>query len=476
MIRVTSLTTYLLLGTASLAMVGTPVLAAPSPDGGEKNGQPAGSSPDRDEPCDPSDPSYREAIRRTAAMVWDPGAVALTEEHDLDLINLTWEDTGRYYNSSVGPNISDMTIQVQSCDPETGQYSLTLMPVIRHPNFADLTSDISPDHFYLLVGNEKGDGLERVSLTEYLRHFRRYLNDPDSWAGREDSLLAGRDTHALVSAQAAFLPVPESAVATFNPVLFNYQSYQGDPAVLAIVATREGTSATVIDNVRDGFPAGATWGQRLFFNQDGERASFTGERATDFLKAAEVGDAHAPQAAGQSGLNTVLLIQVPLKQKQPLLRAGEESGLLAFAAPAGEAKSDVEKAVIGHGDGEGPFTEIDGLAIERDERFPIRVTVQFYKATSNGMVSAEDIEAIAGQIRRVYEDGDYVGSLVVDGGSERPTEYEGSKIEPAEWWRAFWSRYTQNTGLSELEAKQLLRWLGAVAKRVLGHPVSPDPG
>jgi hypothetical protein len=64
----------------------------------------------------------------------------------------------------------------------------------------------------------------------------------------------------LVSAQAAFLPIPKEGEAEFNPVIFNYQSYAGDPAVLTIVATREGTSATIIDNVRDAFPAGFSWG------------------------------------------------------------------------------------------------------------------------------------------------------------------------------------------------------------------------
>jgi hypothetical protein len=407
-------------------------------------------------------------------MVSNQEALTLAMAQELDLINLTWEDTGRYYNSAVGPNISDMTIQVQYCDPETGQYLLTLMPVIRYPNFADLTADISPDDFFLLIGNEKGSGLERVSLTEYLRHFRRYLSDPNSWTGREDSLLADRDTHVLVSAQAAFLPVPQDGKAMFNPVLFNYQSYQGDPAVLAIVATREGTSATIIDNMRDGFSAGPTWGQRLFFNEGGQRASFTGERISGFLAGDEGGDRDSPEASGQSGLNMVLLIQVPLRQKNPLSPAAEEGAILQSASPTGAAKSDVEAAVIGHGEIEGPFTEVDNLPIERDERFPIRVTVQFYKATSNGIISAEDMDTIAKQIRRVYDDGDYVGSLVLDGPSDRPTEYEGPKIEPPGWWDAFWKRYSENTGLSELEAKELLRWLGAIARRLLGRPQLPE--
>ena len=60
------------------------------------------------------------------------------------------------------------------------------------------------------------------------------------------------------------------------------------------------------------------------------------------------------------------------------------------------SKSDVENAVIGHGKIEGPYTEIDNMAIERDPRFPIRVTVQFYKATSNGVVSEKDLAGPVG--------------------------------------------------------------------------------
>jgi hypothetical protein len=274
------------------------------------------------------------------------------------------------------------------------------------------------------------------------------------------------DSHVLVSAQAAFLPVPPQGKAEFNPVLFNYQSYAGDPAVLVIVATREGTSATIIDNVRDAFPAGFSWGQRLFFNQNGQRASFTGERLSDFGTQTQPVPATSLEADEESGLNMVLLIQVPLKQKNPMVFDDGlmlEGEVAAAAAPEMES-SDVEAAVIGHGAVEGPFTEIDHLAIERDERFPIRVTVQFYQATSNGVVSPADMEIIASQIKRIYTDADYVGSLVVDGPSQRPTEYEGPKVEPKGWWEAFWQRFEANTGLSREQARELLPSLGACAR------------
>jgi hypothetical protein len=411
------------------------------------------------------DPLYWEAIQRTAGMVWDDNVLRLAAGYGMEVLNVTWEDTGRYYNSAVGPNISDVTIQVEHINPDTGQYELTLMPVIRFPNFTDLTADIPIDDFYLLVGNERGNGLERISLENYLDNFRRFLHDPDSWAGREKSLLAPRDSHVLVSAQAAFLPIPQEGKATFNPVIFNYQSYQGDPAVLTIVATREGTSATIIDNMRDAFPAGYSWGQRLFFNQNGERASFTGERLSDFVDENRSTFVDGPEAAGESGLNMVLLIQVPLKQEYPF----EETLGVYESAPSAEkemAGADVEAAVVGHGPVEGPFTEIDDIEIERDERFPIRVTVQFYIATSNGVVTEGDMAEIAAQIERVYEDADYVGSLVVDGLSERPTEYDGPKEEPEGWWEAFWKRFEDNTGITRWNAREILNELQMVAWRM----------
>jgi hypothetical protein len=66
-----------------------------------------------------------------------------------------------------------------------------------------------------------------------------------------------------------------------------------------------------------------------------------------------------------------------------------------------------------------------GLRLERDPRFPVRVTVQFYRATSNGVIDEQDLVDVKRQIDRVYEDGDFVGSLVVpEDGRTRPTEWQ----------------------------------------------------
>ena len=403
---------------------------------------------------------YRQVIERTRSMIHDQPSQTLADRWGLDILDITWEDTGRYDNSAVGPNISDMTIQIQQQDPDTGEYSLHLMPVIRYPNFADLTGDIPIDQFYVLTGNERGNELERVSLKEVLGDLRSYLSEPDSWAGSETSLIAERDSHVLVSAQAAFLPIPQGNEATFNPVLFNYQSYPGDPAVLTLLVTREGTSVTVIDNQRDGFSAGRTWGQRLFFNQNGERASLTGQRLSDFqsdLINPGQSSEQQPAAPESAGLNMVMLIQVPLKQKQPFLPAAPMADAAVLeSAELSLPRSNVEAAVIGHGDVEGPFTEIDNLDIERDPDFPIRVTVQFYKATSNGVVSADDMREIHEQIQKVYDNADYVGSLVLDGRQNRPTEYDGEHTQPDDWWERFWEHSRERLDMSEEEARELL--------------------
>jgi hypothetical protein len=409
---------------------------------------------------------YTQVISKTTGMVRDDAVQGLAQQNGLQVLDVTWEDTARFDNSTVGPNISDMTIQVQHKIAGRDEYELSCMPVIRYPNFSDLSGDISPDEFFVLVGNEDGQPLEKITLREMLGNLRAYLSDASSWTGARTSLLAeDRDSHVLVSAQACFLPIPKEGIAEFNPVLFNYQSRAGDPAVLTILATREGTSVTVIDNQRDGFEAGDTWGQRLFFNQNGERAGLTGQRKSDFLAEAgseETGESTpTPKNDDREGLNLVLLIQVPLKQKEPMrfddtVDYGDTVYCDRFCSAP---ESDIEEAVIGHGAVEGPFTEIDGLEIERDDQYPIRVTVQFYKATSNGVVSEQDMADIAEQINKVYKQADYVGSLVVEGPTGRPTEYHGMHVEPPHWWDSFWKRHFENTGQTREQAIEMLRKL-----------------
>ncbi len=70
------------------------------------------------------------------------------------------------------------------------------------------------------------------------------------------------------------------------------------------------------------------------------------------------------------------------------------------------------------------FDELGGIDIERDERFPIRVTLQYYKSTDNGEVSEEIMKGIAELLESSQKISDFVGSLVTEDGTSRPTDWK----------------------------------------------------
>ena len=100
---------------------------------------------------------YPRVVAATAGMVSDGEAQRLAQRYGLQVMNVTWEDTGRSKGSSVGPNISDMTIQVAQKDPRTGRVGQ--LQVVRCLHFK-------------VRGDELGgvDGLKRDSLLGPLGH------------------------------------------------------------------------------------------------------------------------------------------------------------------------------------------------------------------------------------------------------------------------------------------------------------------
>jgi hypothetical protein len=383
---------------------------------------------------------YASMVRRVADMAGDGRARQLASRHRLDILNVLWEDTGRWQGSSLGPNISDVTIEVEMKDGR-GHRRTALMPVMRYPNFTDKTGDVALDRIWIPVGNQaKGGALTHVTLRDFLAEPARYLSLPDKGKIRGGSLLAKRDSHALVSAQATFLPIPQAGEATFWPVIFNYQSTRRNPAVLTLLVTRQGTSATVVDNARDTVTR-QSWGQRLFFNAGGERAPLTAERLSTVQQNGVTANGEDAASLGADA-NLLMIVQIPLKVRTPPPRAmmpaptPEASAPAAAGAAPMESRarraSDVEAAVLGHGPELGPYTELAGLTIARDPRFPVRVTVQFYQATSNGVLASADVATLASQIAKVYKSADYVGSLVVPAPRDRrrPTNWDGTGPMP----------------------------------------------
>ncbi len=179
----------------------------------------------------------------------------LFDKVGLAVLATAWEDNARTKNSSWGPCITDMTLQVQG----------RRLPMVRVPNMSDLTWDVPMEQVKLLVGNERGQALHEVTLHEYLAHWQDYLREG---TGAEGTLLApSRDSQVLMSAQSCFLPVAtDSAEKTpFHVALYNYQARAKDPAVLVIVSSNQGTSARVLDSQS---------AMKLAFNRNGDACAF----------------------------------------------------------------------------------------------------------------------------------------------------------------------------------------------------------
>jgi hypothetical protein len=362
-------------------------------------------------------------------MPYDGEAISHALNHNLSITTVSWEDNARTKNSCWGPCISDMTLAVN------GQ----CMPLVRgSSNFNDETWDVEIEKIPLVVGNEDGTMLRTVTLKEYLKNLRDYLSNPSSWKGKQDSLLSDRDQHVICSAQACFLPMPAEGDAKFNVAIRNYQSRSDAPAVLAIVASANGTSAEVLDGSS----------QRLYHNKQGDKASFIGQRLTQYRK--ETGSsqpAGAPMTSAEKQQNMLLIIQVPLKQKElsrPLyggpMPMAYQSSLSCVPCPPMMSRSasravDVESAIVKIGESEGKHLEIHDLEIERDHSFPIRVTMQYYKATSNGAVNDQVMSDIAAELQSARKWAVAISSLVTET-TNRTTEHN---VKAPSWWALFWA-------------------------------------
>lgn len=364
-------------------------------------------------------------------------ALRLARESGLYVGNVSWEDNARTKDSCWGPCISDMTLSVDGRD----------MPLIKtSSNFNDETWDVEIEKIPIIVGNHNSTELKTVTLKEYLGNLRDYLHAPEKWLGDIKSLLIdNKDQYVICSAQACFLPLAADGEAKFNVSIFNYQARPEDPAVLSIVASVNGTSARVLDSRSK---------LHLFHNNNGQRASYVGQRLSDFRRetGSELPD-DAPMTASERSQNMLLVIQVPLKQKpSPKKRSGGGGRGGSSGARGGRGGHtsgkkckrsyvDVESAIIKVGEDEGEYSEINDLTMERDTRFPIRVTMLYYKATSNGEVNADVLKSIAEELQGARKWAVAISSLVTET-TDRTTEHS----QVPSWWPSFWAEHAVRFG------------------------------
>jgi len=301
-----------------------------------------------------------------------------------------------------------------------------LLPVIRKPNFSDETADLPMDHFKLTVGNETSNAsLKRVSLKEYLENSGGYIKD-NKGTPVKSLFCKERDDVILTSAQYCLLPL-DKGTCEFNVHLYNYQSSYDDPAVLVVVASAKGSSAQAIYG-------GTT---ALYFNNAGKAANFIAERLKD--ERARLGKTvEGKMDKDEQERNALFIYQIPLKVKETnrydscgfggYEECDEECGgmdLFDDGMVYGMTRSEprgMDNAMLSVGISHSEFTGISNAEIERDTRFPIRCTIQFYKVTDDPEVPEEEIKDMADNIAKVYKLGEKMGSLVVEN-SDRKTEW-----------------------------------------------------
>ncbi|OQR87542.1 CUE domain containing protein [Achlya hypogyna] len=334
----------------------------------------------------------RTTTQAVAALALDQQAKSWARECGLDIMNITWEDSARFQNSAYGPCISDMTLVVDQ----------TRMPVVRAPNVSDPIMSVSTSQITVTVGNESSHDvpLTKISLQEYLANIHKYTE-------LEESLCA--PSHDCT--QACFLPIEESASKTdFHVGLYNYQSTPEDPAVLILACTDAGTSAQVVSHTN----------RVLNFNQRGAKHTFVAERLSIDRAKRGVTTTGAMTTA-EEARNYVMIVQIPLERRLAVsnypgftcMAPMQQSQILMLASGPQSHSPNVEAAMVGLGDAQGPFPKLSKFShVKRNALYPIRVTVQFYQATSNGVVSREILQDLATKMDAVKTNASWWGSLV----------------------------------------------------------------
>ncbi len=247
------------------------------------------------------------------------------EAANLVAVDLTWDDCARTKSSAMGPNISDVTLGTDNGD-------CLRCPVIRSPNFHDLSYDVPMEKITVWSGNHRQDWMEpkkgkegsgltpdpdlvKTNLKAVLQNLRSHLSDPASWPNGLSSLYCEKmDANVIASPQACFLPVEPGDEIAFSVNIANYQTSFSNPRVLVLVLTRHGMSCQVIRKNP----------QRIQFNQYGETASLVAQRLKDNRKARGVA-IEGEMKKEEREENMICIVQIPLKPAPPAAAASRRS-------------------------------------------------------------------------------------------------------------------------------------------------------
>ena len=414
----------------------------------------------------------QELAKQIANMTNSQNLKSLLHSYGLDIKNVTWEDTARNKNSSWGPNISDMTLRSEQ----------TNMPVIRRPNFSDVTIDHSINNFNVTVGNESNSKLERIRLTDYFFNINKYTSNPNiSKLFKDDEeVLCSTQACLLPAAESEVnfnVRLFNYQSSLTNPaVLVIVASNQGTSSMVLNSNTTDilfNSSGRGFDFVAERLKEER---KRLGKDLDAPMSTEEKERNVLFIYQIPLKQKIIPQIQKCYGsLDSVGAIydlnndnNQYFNNRPPKLKKKSSSNnkynLFNFSNTSNDLENNImsfdtydnsqldsittkvnglqdssptfsrgttnqkkekiglDNAMLRVSDKDrGSFEGTKSLSLERDFRYPIRCTLQYYWITDTEKISQEQITQIASQLETFYSNSSNKSSLVY-GQTNRSTE------------------------------------------------------
>lgn len=361
---------------------------------------------------------WEDYFRRTTNLVQQPDFMQIVSEQKFFPVKISWEDIGRYQNSSWGDRISDVGIWVRRVESEPSSAKLALS-VRRDSNFRDKVLVVPADR--IKVHLKVGGRTEERTLPQRLGELG--LSSPN------------RDRNVILSNQFAIVPVPARAMrgawADGHPprAAFTFSIFPYGSTNYVITDVIEGSSEAVV---------GPGNHQLLFSNVNGQKAPFTASRAADRPDLLKM-ESDLKAAGMDVDVQRYYLIQVPLRRDargiqlsnlgtppfermmpmpapyaaMPAGVAGAGATKQAAIPSAAELQAGLDKVAIGHGEVEGPYFGGAGYRGARADE-PIRVTVVYF-VTPVGAVTRADMANFAKAFAAWDGQAIWGGSFVVKG-------------------------------------------------------------
>lgn len=390
------------------------------------------------------------AIKNSVNIGGDSGIRDLARNYSLEILNFSWRDSLALKNSRLGPASADFSWRVSFVHPVRNTSLSEMIPVVRRINILEEPVKIDLRNVTLWVGNQSNQNLKRVSLYKVLSEPLSFMSNPKNGGVEGQSLLAPNEHFGFMSTQAVVLPFNhQSDLRKTDLEVYSPQSIPGEPAVLFLVSTSEGSSFGLIENNEN--VGKKSEGQFVFFNKGNKKSSFS-----PFSKT-----------------NALIVVQIPLEQKSQkkkptyLEKAFPENNfnenvsnnnaedLFAADSPPVVSQPPVVQMTNPSKKLDDSFPELNGLTVKRDLKFEVRITVFYSVPSSKGQISVEDFRNVANKLKETELNPKSIFYSLA-GSKSKPEEYYQLAVQSEQWWQDFFDGYLSSKGSTLSAIKTVL--------------------